>query len=227
MILIYSVGRTEKSLEKMSVSPCGKFIVFLGDDGSIILVSTKTKQWVSTLKMNGTVTDIAFSKDGETLFSIGSDAEVYRWDLKTMECTGKLKDVGAIDPVRIAVSPNMKYLAIGLKCGIVNVYCMDLGAEHSMITMDPIKSIPNLTTAIHTLQFHPSSQILLIGSREAKDSMRLVHLPSIQVFPNWPTQATPIGYLNCASFSPTGLYMTLGNAKGKCLLYSLESFLSN
>jgi U3 small nucleolar RNA-associated protein 18 len=226
--MFHSVGRTEKSLEKMFVSACGNFVAFLGDNGSIILVSTKTKQWVSTLKMNGTVSDIAFSNDGDTLFSIGSDAEVYRWDLKSMECIGKLRDVGAIDPVRIAVSPDLKYLAIGLKCGIVNVYDMDgFSTEHSMVTLDPIKSIPNLTTAIHTLQFHPSSQMLLIGSRETKDCMRLVHLPSIQVFPNWPTQATPIGYLNCASFSPSGLYMTLGNAKGKCLLYSLESFLSS
>lgn len=37
----------------MYVSPNGKHIVFLGDNGSLLLVDTHTNRLVDTLKMNG------------------------------------------------------------------------------------------------------------------------------------------------------------------------------
>ena len=37
------LGRTEKSFEKFHVSPDGKHLVFLGNNGYIILVSSKVK----------------------------------------------------------------------------------------------------------------------------------------------------------------------------------------
>ena len=48
-------GREEKSLELFEVSPGSRTIVFLGNEGYILLVSAKTKELIGTLKMNGTV----------------------------------------------------------------------------------------------------------------------------------------------------------------------------
>jgi U3 small nucleolar RNA-associated protein 18 len=48
-------GREEKSLESFVVSPDNKYIAFLGNDGYIILVSGKTKQWVCLIPSNSSV----------------------------------------------------------------------------------------------------------------------------------------------------------------------------
>lgn len=72
------VGRKERSLEKFTVSPSGDVIAFVGNDGYIILVDGKTRQWISDLKMNGSVRAITFSEDGEYIMGSGSDGDVYK-----------------------------------------------------------------------------------------------------------------------------------------------------
>ena len=72
------VGRKERSLEKFVVSPGGDVIAFVGNDGYIILVDGKSRQWISDLKMNGSVRAITFSEDGEYIMGSGSDGDVYK-----------------------------------------------------------------------------------------------------------------------------------------------------
>jgi U3 small nucleolar RNA-associated protein 18 len=67
-------------------------------------------------------------------------------------------------------------------------------------------------------------QILAIASRETKDAMRLVHVPSFRTFPNWPTSQTPLKYVNDLAFSPNSGYIASGNDKGQVLLYSLTHY---
>ncbi|XP_022857024.1 U3 small nucleolar RNA-associated protein 18 homolog [Olea europaea var. sylvestris] len=77
------IGREEKSLESFEVSPDSSTIAFLGNEGYILLVSTKTKELIGTLKMNGTVRSVAFTNDGQQLLSSGGDGHIYHWDLRT------------------------------------------------------------------------------------------------------------------------------------------------
>ena len=72
------IGREEKSLEKFSVSPDGRTIAFMGNDGYIILVDAHTKHWIADLKMNGSVRAVTFTPDGEEILGSGSDGDVYR-----------------------------------------------------------------------------------------------------------------------------------------------------
>ena len=76
------IGREERSLESFEVSPDSSMIAFLGNDGYILLVSTKTKQVIGTLKMNGTSRALSFADDGRQLLSSGGDGQVYHWDLR-------------------------------------------------------------------------------------------------------------------------------------------------
>ncbi|CAG8609812.1 9216_t:CDS:2, partial [Acaulospora colombiana] len=69
------IGFEYKSLENFSISPCGKYICFPGSNGNLVLVNYQTKQFVATMKMNGTVNSVNWSSDGKYLFSIGKDAE--------------------------------------------------------------------------------------------------------------------------------------------------------
>lgn len=54
-------GREEHSLDKHFISPCNKFIVFIGMNGSIILLCRKTMQLIDVFKMNSNCKDICFT----------------------------------------------------------------------------------------------------------------------------------------------------------------------
>ncbi|KAL1916838.1 uncharacterized protein VTP21DRAFT_5542 [Calcarisporiella thermophila] len=214
-------GREEKSLERFSLSPCGRYIAFYGRDGTVVLACQRTKQWIGNLKMNAALSGLDWRSDGEELYSVSQEAEVYRWDLKTMKCEQRWWDMGGYRPSCLALSRNDRNLAIGSKSGIVNVYDKNsLGSSHPKA----LKSIMNLTTRIHDLKFNHDGQILGMASRARKDQFRLVHLPSLTVFSNWPTSGTPLSYVNCFEFSPNSGYLGIGNDKGRVLLYRLRHY---
>ncbi|KXS11066.1 WD40 repeat-like protein [Gonapodya prolifera JEL478] len=199
-------------------------VAFLGKDGHVDLVDGRTKQWVGDLKMNGSVVAAEFSADGKRVFSIGGDGVVYVWDVGSRRCMHTFVDEGTIKPTTIAVSPNDQILATGNTMGIVNVY--NLATAMSSQRPKPLKAVGNLTTSISALTFNATSEMLAISSRAKKDALRLLHVPTRTVFQNWPTAGTPLGHVTCHEFSPGGGYISIGNSKGKALLYRLGHYQS-
>ncbi|RVW54790.1 U3 small nucleolar RNA-associated protein 18-like [Vitis vinifera] len=116
------IGREEKSLEAFEVSPDSGTIAFVGNEGYILLVSSKTKELIGTLKMNGTVRSLAFADDGRQLLSSGGDGHIYHWDLRTRTCFHKGTDEGCINGTALCASPSGALFAAGSASGIVNVY---------------------------------------------------------------------------------------------------------
>lgn len=103
-----------------------------------------------------------------------------------------------------------------------------------------------LLSSNHTFFVFVFSEILAISSRAKKDLFKMVstftcefaalketwelkatlfvfgfqlHLPSLTVFSNWPTSRTPLRYVNAFDFSPNSGYLSIGNDRGKALLY--------
>ena len=73
--------------------------------------------------------------------------------------------------------------------------------------------------------FHFSlGELLAIASKEKKDQLKLIHLPTCTIFENWPTEKTPIRKVTCLDFSPGGAYLAMGNNRGKVLLYRLHHY---
>jgi U3 small nucleolar RNA-associated protein 18 len=216
-------GRDEKSLSRFVISPCNKYIAFIGIKGYIILVSRITKQWIANLKMNGSVNTLCFSSNGQYIYSLGNDGEIYKWNLEDKTCIGKIFDEGSIKPTTITCSPDGNWLATGSSSGVVNVYNLENLFETSR--PKPIKAFFNITTAIHQITFNHDSQLLGICSHAKKDQFRLIHLPSLTVYQNWPTQKTPLGYVSCFGFSHNSEYLSIGNDKGKVLLYQLKHYI--
>ncbi|KAJ8475567.1 hypothetical protein OPV22_019294 [Ensete ventricosum] len=169
-------GREEKSLEVFEVSPDSSTIAFIGNEGYILLVSSRTKELIGTLKMNGSVRSLAFADGGQQLLSSG-----------------------------------------GSSSGIVNVYKREefLGGKGK-----PLKTIENLTTMVDHIKFNPDAQILAISSRMKKNGLKLVHIPSFNVFSNYPPPRFSLQYPGCLS----GGFMTVGNAGGKVLLNKLHHY---
>ncbi|CAO3660842.1 unnamed protein product [Umbelopsis ramanniana] len=216
-------GREDRSLEQFSISPCGNYIAFLGRDGYIILISFKTKQWIANLKMNSSVHSVDWSADGKYIWGVGIDGEVYQWDVAQRACVHRWMDDGAFKPSVMAVSHNEDYYAVGSKSGVVNVYGRDV-LRTDLFNPTPLKALGNLTTRINEIKFNHDSQLMGISSNRKKDQFRLVHLPSLTVFSNWPTAATPLSYVSSFDFSPRSGYLAIGNDKGRVLLYRLNHY---
>ncbi|GAV86825.1 WD40 domain-containing protein [Cephalotus follicularis] len=215
------VGREEKSLESFEISPDSSTIAFVGNEGYILLVSSKTKELIGTVKMNGTARSLAFTNDGQQLLSSGGDGQVYHWDLRTRTCIHKAVDEGCINSTALCASPNGTMFATGSDSGIVNIYNRDefLGGKRK-----PIKTIENLTTKVDFMNFNNDAQIMAICSTMKKNAMKLIHISSFTVFSNWPPPNRTLHYPRCLDFSPGGGFMAVGNAAGKVLLYKLHHY---
>lgn len=144
---------------------------------------------------------------------------LYTWDMRSQRCLAQQRDEGAIDITALALSPDGSYLASGGGMGVVNLYRREADG-HAVL----LKSLMNLTTSIDSLSFSHDAQMMLMGSRMKREALRLVHLPSMTVFSNWPTSRTPLHYVHAASFSPRSGFLAVGNAKGRALLYRLHHY---
>ena len=65
-----------------------------------------------------------------------------------------------------------------------------------------------------------------MASKMKRNALRLIHLPSMTVFQNWPTAQTPLHYVHSLAFSPGGGMLAVGNARGRVLLYRLHHYSS-
>lgn len=216
------VGRNEKKLERFSVSQSGDRAVFLGSDGYLSVVSTRSYEWIGNMKMNGDVKAATFCDDDRYLLSTGTDGDIYKWDMRTRKCVFVHKDEGSLGTHAIAASHDGKYYAAGSTSGVVNIY--DNAGLSALST--PRKALMQLTTQADVLAFNPDSQILAMASKDARDALKFVHVPSFTVFSNWPTARTPLQYVSAMDFSPSSGYFAVGNARGRVLLYRLTHYKS-
>ena len=232
-------GRQERSFESFAASASSQTAAFFGRDGSVPLVSLSSRQAIGSLKMNGTVRAGTFSADGQELLTTGSDGMIYLWDLRMQKCVEKYVDEGSVGGTALAASPDGKTFASGATSGIVNVYqyptssnavatasgnISGVAGPQAPIYLNPLKALPQLTTAADSLTFSPDGQVLAIATRLKKDSLRLIHVPTLSAFTNWPTSRTPLHYVHSMCFSPGGGYLAIGNAKGRVVLYRLHHY---
>lgn len=218
-------GLGENNMARLRVSPDGRYIVFMGSYGNIHLISSKTKEWIHTLKMNGSVEDITFSADGARMYSTGDDGRVYIWDLNSRQCLHNFIDDGCIHGTSIALSRDSQYLICGSDTGVVNVY----NTDDCFLSRapQPAKAIMNLTTSCTAMTFSSSTEILALASNFEEKAVKLVHFPSFSVFSNYPeTNDTKIRIPWALDFSPNCGYFCIGNHKGQALLYRLKHYSS-
>ncbi|GJP50333.1 hypothetical protein CLOM_g9463 [Closterium sp. NIES-68] len=177
------------------------------------------------------------------MLATGSDGEIYHFDLRTMRCVHRGADEGCVNGTAIAASSDGRHFAAGSDSGVVNLYDRPAflrsgpfggssitspsaaGASRSRESEKPLqRAFMNLTTEVDAVSFNHDGRILALSSREQRDSLRLVHVPSRSVFFNWPTERTALQFVHAAEFSPHSGYLAVGNRRGKVLLFRLRHY---
>ncbi|XP_023224075.1 U3 small nucleolar RNA-associated protein 18 homolog [Centruroides sculpturatus] len=215
-------GMDQYNMRRFDVSPDGRFIIVYGRFGNIHLLSAKSKEWISTMKMNGEVYSIAFDKEGSKMYSHGGDGQVYIWDMNARECVHKFYDEGCISGTALAISPNNRYLASGSDSGVVNIYHVDQLISNS--NPKCIKSLMNLTTEITNLKFNCTSELLAMSSLYKDNAVRLVHFPSMTVFSNFPNHNKNLKHPHSLDISLNSGFLTIGSSSGVAHLFRLKHY---
>ena len=216
-------GMEENNMKRMIMSPDGKYIVFLGDYGAIHFLSAQSKEWIDTIKMNGSVESAAFNSDGSKLFSVGDDGETYIWDVNRRSAIHQFKDDGCIKGTAIAVSQNNQYVAVGSNSGVVNIY--DESCFQSA-NPKPVKAVMNLRTECTDLKFNATTEILAMASNYTEQAVKLLHVPSLSVFKNFPDRSEGLSIPFCMDFSANGGYFCIGDHRGHATLFRVKHYSS-
>jgi len=160
---------------------------------------------------------------------------VYIWDVGQRRCVRRWTDEGGYRGAGRVIAGSGGpdgWLAIGSTSGYVNVYGADsFAVPNNLDTLvsgrekpKMIKALGQLTTPISALRFNHDAQILAMASKDKKDAFRLVHLPTLTVFSNWPTSSTPLSHVTAVDFSARSEYVAIGNSRGRVLLYHLKEY---
>ncbi|KAJ1510138.1 U3 snoRNP protein [Coelomomyces lativittatus] len=222
------------SLAHMAWSPTGRYLSFLGRSGHVVIVDGVSKKWITHLKVNGEVRGVTWMSDTWILL-LAQDGQVYTFDLTNHRCIASWTDHLNHAPGPLACARS--WMATGTYSGMVNVYTSSSSSSFKASTEMAMalpssepptwklhKSLGQLITPITGVRFNHDTQLLCMWSRSKKDQLKLVHVPTGHVFHNWPTQRTPLGYVQTMDFSPHSSIMAIGNDKGRVLLYKLKHY---
>ncbi|KEP67205.1 UNVERIFIED_CONTAM: WD-40 repeat protein [Hammondia hammondi] len=204
------------------------FALASANSQDVLLCDVRSKRLLNVFSMNANVAALAFHPTKEAIFTADREAFIYEWDLRSGNCVSKFQDASCLRLSAMAASPAAclssayeasSFLATGSRTGYVDFFSLSDSASTK-----PVKELGNLTTEISTLAFHPSNQLLCAASRWKKDALRLIHLPSLTVYQNWPTERTPLRYVTAADFSCDNGFLAVGNDRGNALLYQIRHF---
>ncbi|XP_027897536.1 U3 small nucleolar RNA-associated protein 18 homolog [Xiphophorus couchianus] len=213
-------GLSEARVKDFSVCPDGGALLLTGTNGYLHMLTLKTNEIVRSMKINGDVSGVAFCPDGSKAFVNSEEGEVFVWDVRSSRCLSRFMDDGCVKGTAIAASPDGRYLACGSQAGVVNVYSQE--ACLNSTNPKPLRAVMNLLTSATSLTFNPTSEILAVASRVEDEAVRLVHLPSITVFSNFPVASRKVAHrVSCLDFSPRSGFFSLANNKGHAPLFRL------
>ncbi len=103
--------------------------------------------------------------------------QVFKWDMRMTgrRCVSRFADRGGIGVTSIAQSPCARWLAVGDRSGMVNVY--DTLAQHETgHAMTPHKTIGSLVTSASRVVWNHDSQLLAVASMDKPEVSTCVFL---------------------------------------------------
>ncbi|KAM0463866.1 hypothetical protein ACHAO4_000590 [Trichoderma viride] len=233
-----------KTMERFNLSPCGRYMGIIGSSrkggGIVNILNVGSLQWIATARLSSRhgIADFAWWSTGNGITVLGKDGQVGEYSVESKSFVGIWRDDGCVGGIVIGLGGHQgpeligedRWVAIGSNSGITNIY-----DRTTLLTMDSDKNITvketptptrvfeQLVTPITVLTFSPDGQLLAFGSRDKKDALRLVHLPSCTVYRNWPTAQTPLGRITTVAFGRGSDLLAVGNDTGKIRMWEIRN----
>ena len=199
----------------------------------INVLNAQTSQWVAEARVEGKggVADFTWWGDGEGMTIMGKGGEAIEWSGRGKRVVARWIDEGAVGTTVVALGGHPtgpanlggdRWVAVGSSSGIVNIYDRRAWEEEVPARPKPSRAFDQLVTPTSHLEFSRDGQVLCMASRWKRDALRLVHLPSLTVYRNWPTSGTPLGRVSAVAWSPSGVFLAVGNEQGKIRLWEIR-----
>lgn len=217
-------GTETKSFYKIFPSPHSTYIAVISYavNGECILISGKTKQYLTCFKVNSSLYAVAFSPCENFLYLTGGDRSIFVFDIRTQSCIASFPDNGGLKGTALGVSPDGTRLACGSDSGIVNLYEFSNGDASQL---ELIKSLENLTTWIESIRFNSTSELMGVSGNQKDNHFRILHLGTNRVYSNWPAQSSSsLGRIQTFDWSNHNGYMSMGNHRGEAMLFKLSHY---
>ncbi|XP_055598050.1 U3 small nucleolar RNA-associated protein 18 homolog [Uranotaenia lowii] len=210
------------TMKNFEISKCGKYIAVTGGFGEIHLLDGRSKELIDTIQQNYACPSLCFTPDSKYLIAHSNDTMVSIYHLAKRRFVNVFTDDGCVNGSFIIVCPNNRFLATGNRQGIVNIYLLEKVLKEKYPT--PERVISNLTTAIGSIAFNCTSELMAIASPDVPDAIKLIHLKSGTVYRNFPMMKSDLGRVTRVQFSPGSGYLAVGSREGFVSLFRVKHY---
>ena len=240
----------QRSTERFKLSPCGRHMALIGTaqkgGGVVNILDSQTCQWICQARVEGRhgIADIAWWGNGEGLLIVAKGGDVIEYCMRTRSVLARWHDQGAVNLTVVALGGSLpsssrtkqqqtrplgpeRWVALGSQSGIVNIYDRSSwttsgGQVNVPEHPEPKKTFEQLVTSITHLLFTDDGQMLVMVSGVKKRALRLIHLPSCNVYAKWPNSSTAIGRITAIAFSKGGKMLAMGDDNGRVRMFEIR-----
>ncbi|KAG0274928.1 hypothetical protein BGZ96_004013 [Linnemannia gamsii] len=185
------------NVKSVVFSPCGKQIASAGDDGTVRLWDSETRESLFVLKGHTKpILSVKYSPDGRQLISGSEDQTVRVWNTQSGELDHVLRpSLGYV--LCLAYSPDGRWVASGHKKGVLQLWNAATG-ELGPVLRGHFESVTGI-------EFSPCSQWLASSSHDR--TVRLWDMYSSTLL----SVSSGLSTCECVAFSPDSLQIASGS----------------
>jgi WD40 repeat protein len=208
-----ATGETLRTIEEsggeLAFSPDGRLLA-VGRGTTITLWDVDSASAVRTMDGHESrIYSLAFSPDGQTIASGGSDSTVMLWDVETGQVIHTLSE-HTDEVTSVAIHPDGLLLASGSADGTVRLWDVESGERLRIVTEGEKQ--------VNSVAFSPDGQILATGGRDS--TVRLWDVESGEPVKSLYGHGS---WIRCLAFSPDGRTLASGSSDDTIKLWDMAA----